>query len=102
MSLDWNDIAQSGFDAGLFAANATNRLYRTSNSGTFNSLLSWSALYGEPRMYGLRLRYRFGADRVGCLPSPSQWFVRRAAVVELSGNVDLDGVAEFPAARPCD
>ena len=62
MSLDWNNIAQSGLDAGLFVTNATNKLYRTSNSNIFNTLLSWSTLYGEPRMFGARLRYRFGVE----------------------------------------
>ena len=62
MSIDWNNVAQSGFDAGLFVTNATNKLYRTSNSGAFNSLLSTSSIYGEPRMFGARLRYRFGGE----------------------------------------
>lgn len=62
MSIDWNNIAQSGVDAGLFVTNATNKLYRISNSNAFNTLLSWSTLYGEPRMFGARLRYRFGGE----------------------------------------
>jgi len=60
MSLDWRNIAQSGFDASLFVTNATNKLYRVSNSNTFASLGLWASLYGEPRMYGLKLRYSFG------------------------------------------
>lgn len=61
-SLDWNDIAHSGIDAGLYVTNATNNLYRISNSNVFQngSLLSWSTIYGEPRMYGMRIRYHFG------------------------------------------
>jgi iron complex outermembrane recepter protein len=64
MSLDWNNIAQSGIDAGLYVTNATNKLYRISNTDVFQAnggLLYQSTLYGEPRMYGLRLRYSFGA-----------------------------------------
>jgi iron complex outermembrane receptor protein len=62
VSLDWNDIARSGLDAGLFVTNATNKLYRISNSDVFQggSLLSRATIYGEPRMYGMRLRYHFG------------------------------------------
>lgn len=63
-SLDWNDIAHSGIDAGLYVTNATNKLYAISNSNVFQAgsgLLSWAQIYGEPRMYGLKLRYRFGA-----------------------------------------
>lgn len=62
-TLDWNDVAGSGFDVGLFVTNATNKLYRISNSNVFQSgggLLYQTSLFGEPRMYGLKLRYRFG------------------------------------------
>lgn len=61
-SLDWKNIYQSGFDAGLFVTNATDEEYRISNSNVFTggSLLSWSTIYGEPRMYGARIRYNFG------------------------------------------
>ena len=64
MSLDWNNIAGSGFDAGVFVTNATNKLYRISNTDVYQggSLLSWATIYGEPRMYGLKLRYRFGGE----------------------------------------
>ena len=59
-SIDWRNVGQTGVDASLFVTNLTNKLYRVSNSGVFQSLGVWSELYGEPRMYGLRLRYRFG------------------------------------------
>lgn len=58
-SLSWNGIAGSNFDATVFVNNLTNKLYRVSNSNTYNDLLTWTTLYGEPRMYGLKLRYRF-------------------------------------------
>jgi iron complex outermembrane receptor protein len=62
-SLDWNNVYQTGIDIGLYATNITNKLYRISNSDVFQigSLLSWSTIYGEPRMYGARIRYRFGS-----------------------------------------
>ena len=59
-SIDWRNIGQTGVDASLFVTNLTNKLYGVSNSGVFQSIGVWSELYGEPRMYGLRLRYRFG------------------------------------------
>lgn len=42
--------------------NASNKLYRISNTDVYQvgSLLSWGTIYGEPRMYGLKVRYRFG------------------------------------------
>ncbi|MEC3948199.1 TonB-dependent receptor [Sphingobium sp. HWE2-09] len=65
MSLDWRDVARSGVDLGLFVTNATNKLYRISNSNVYQQtggLLYQASLYGEPRMYGLRLKYRFGGE----------------------------------------
>lgn len=62
MSLDWKGIAGSRLDAGLFVTNATNKLYRISNTDVYQSgsLLANSTSYGEPRMYGVRLKYTFG------------------------------------------
>jgi iron complex outermembrane receptor protein len=64
MSLDWNNVYRSGIDLGLYATNLTNKLYRISNSDVFQtgSLLSWSTIYGEPRMFGVRVRYRIGGE----------------------------------------
>ncbi|MBV6422247.1 MAG: Vitamin B12 transporter BtuB [Steroidobacteraceae bacterium] len=61
-SLDWKNIYQSGVDVGLFVTNATDKRYRISESGTFvgGSLLTSSSIYGEPRMFGARVRYHFG------------------------------------------
>ena len=63
MSLDWNNVARSGFDVGVYVTNATNKTYRISNSNIWTVNGLWSTLYGEPRMIGARLRFRFGGDR---------------------------------------
>lgn len=60
LSIDWKDIAGNGMDIGFYGTNLTNKLYRVSNSDVFTSQLYTSTLYGEPRMYGLRMRYAFG------------------------------------------
>jgi iron complex outermembrane receptor protein len=62
VSFDWKNVAGKGFDVGLFGTNLTNKLYRTSNSNLYQlgSTLYQATLYGEPRMYGVRLRYAFG------------------------------------------
>ncbi|HWV13429.1 MAG TPA: TonB-dependent receptor, partial [Sphingobium sp.] len=64
VSLDWRKVAGSGFDLGLFATNLSNKLYRISNSDVYQGggLLYWATLYGEPRMYGVRLKYSFGGE----------------------------------------
>lgn len=59
-SLDWRNVAQSGLDLGVFVTNATNKLYRVSNTNTYNDIGVWGTLYGEPRMFGMKLRYSFG------------------------------------------
>ena len=59
VSLDWKKVGGSGFDVGLYGTNLTNNLYRVSNSDVFKSVLYVATLYGEPRMYGMRLRYSF-------------------------------------------
>jgi iron complex outermembrane recepter protein len=60
VSLDWRNVANSGFDIGLFGTNLVNKTYRISNANVFDGLLYDATLYGEPRMYGLRLKYSFG------------------------------------------
>ena len=64
-SLDWKNVAGSGFDVGIFGTNITNKTYRISNNDVYQagSLLYWSTMYGEPRMYGARLTYRFGGEK---------------------------------------
>ena len=60
LSLDWRNVAGSRMDVGFYATNLANKLYRVSNSNTYTGQFFTSTLYGEPRMYGLRLRYSFG------------------------------------------
>ena len=62
-SLDWRKINGSPVDASLFVTNLTNELYRVSNNDIYpmGVLGVQATLYGEPRMYGFRLRYHWGA-----------------------------------------
>lgn len=60
-SLDWNGVLGLSVDARFFVTNITNTTYRISNSAGDDGSLGYStAIYNEPRMYGLTLRYRFG------------------------------------------
>jgi iron complex outermembrane recepter protein len=59
LNVNWNGVAGSPVDLSVFAINVTNERYFTqvneqSSSGFVSKFL------GEPRMYGVRLRYRFG------------------------------------------
>ena len=62
VSIDWRNVAGSGFDLGLFGTNLANKLHRVSSTNSNGSFLFSSTLYGEPRMYGLRLKYSFGGE----------------------------------------
>lgn len=59
MSIDWRGVAGSQWDVGLYGTNLTDELYRVSNSNTFSSQYFEATLYGEPRMYGVRVRRSF-------------------------------------------
>lgn len=59
LRLDWNNIAGSNFDAALFVTNAADTVYKTRVSGLYNIFGVAGASYGEPRMFGVQLHYRF-------------------------------------------
>jgi iron complex outermembrane recepter protein len=58
--IDWNHIFQTTLDASFFMTNVANKVYRV---GQYNDLVAngyITSFYGEPRMWGAQLRYRFG------------------------------------------
>lgn len=55
-----DDIGGTGFDLGLFANNITNEKYRVTAGGGYESSGILDFAYGQPRMYGVRLKYNFG------------------------------------------
>lgn len=59
---NWNDIVGYPVDLSFFINNATNRLIKAGSFSLYNTLGLTTVLYAEPRMYGVRLRYRFGAE----------------------------------------
>jgi iron complex outermembrane receptor protein len=62
-TLDWENVAGRPVDASLFVKNAFDENY-ISGAGLVNSAIYGFATlyYGEPRTWGLQLRYRFGAS----------------------------------------
>ena len=63
LSAEWNGIMGSSFDARAFVDNVTDETYKTySYVGLQQSSGFVNSIYGEPRMYGFSLRYRFGAQ----------------------------------------
>lgn len=49
-------------DVSLFATNITKKNYLISNTGVFQTIGAQTVMYGEPRMFGVRLKYSFGGE----------------------------------------
>jgi iron complex outermembrane receptor protein len=58
----WSKILGSNFDFQLFGSNLTDRTYRISNSNQWTLFFFQSSVYGEPRMIGATLGYRWGGN----------------------------------------
>jgi iron complex outermembrane receptor protein len=59
-SISWNAIMGSSFDLMFFGTNLTDEDYRIANSNVWNLVYYRSSIYGEPRILGARLSYRWG------------------------------------------
>jgi iron complex outermembrane receptor protein len=59
-SISWNNVMGSHFDLMLFGTNLTDEEYRISNSNVWNLVYYRASIYGEPRILGARLTYRWG------------------------------------------
>ena len=60
LNLNWNNVLQSGFDVAGFATNVGNKKYPVAIAQGYNSAGFDSYLVGQPRFYGVRVRYHFG------------------------------------------
>lgn len=63
-NLNWKNVGGQPVDLGLFVTNVTKEVYRigTNNLMQNSSLGILGNIYAAPRMWGLSLKYRFGAD----------------------------------------
>lgn len=61
--LEWRDALRLPLDLSAFVTNATNRVYRVGQYSNYSTDGRITSFYGEPRMFGVNLRYRFGALR---------------------------------------
>jgi iron complex outermembrane receptor protein len=63
LNLNWEDVGGKPVDLSLFATNVTNEKYYTFATDLYDGVLGFvSKVQGQPRMFGARLRYRFGGD----------------------------------------
>ncbi|MGD0143441.1 MAG: TonB-dependent receptor [Rhizomicrobium sp.] len=60
--IDWDNFLGHPFDASLFVDNAFNRTYAVGADALLNLTGTSATIYAPPRMWGVELRYRFGAD----------------------------------------
>jgi iron complex outermembrane recepter protein len=63
LAANWDSIGGGPLDASFYMSNATDKLYRI--GGISNASIGFFNAYrfSEPRMYGIRFKYRFGAER---------------------------------------
>jgi iron complex outermembrane receptor protein len=60
LNVDWDNIYGNPVDASFFMTNVTDTLAKIGNVGIYNSTGLVSVIYNEPRMWGFRVKYRFG------------------------------------------
>lgn len=60
LNANWNSVGGSPVDLSIFASNVTKEKYYTFIPGIAGAGGEFATI-GEPRMYGMRLRYRFGS-----------------------------------------
>jgi iron complex outermembrane recepter protein len=56
----WTDVYGMPLELSAFVTNATNKVYLAMEANEYNAIGYSSGIYGEPRMWGVEARYRFG------------------------------------------
>jgi iron complex outermembrane receptor protein len=60
-NLHWDSIVRSPVDMDFFVTNLTNKLYYNNLTQIYATTFGMASRYlGEPRMYGVHVRVRFG------------------------------------------
>lgn len=62
LRFDWNDFLGRGFDASAFVNNLFDRTYAVGADALLHLTGTSATIYAPPRMWGIELRYRFGAE----------------------------------------
>ena len=60
LNLDWKNVLRYPIDVSLFATNVTDTIYRLGGYPIYGIGGFASFVYGEPQMYGAKIKYRFG------------------------------------------
>jgi iron complex outermembrane receptor protein len=62
LRIDWDNFMGQPFDLSAFVNNLTDETYKQGADALLHLTGTSASIYGPPRMWGLELRYRFGAD----------------------------------------
>ncbi len=73
VQIDWNDLFGQTVDATAFMTNATNQAVAVGQQDFYAQLGIISRTYSEPRMWGVRLKYRFGGTQAPETPEPAAY-----------------------------
>jgi iron complex outermembrane recepter protein len=65
LNADWNGIGNSPFDVSVFVNNLLDRAYEIGDFSVYKLIGYNAAIYAEPRMYGVKVRFRWGPDSPG-------------------------------------
>jgi iron complex outermembrane receptor protein len=60
LNFDWKNVGDGPFDLSVFATNVTNKKYYSGINGLLAPLGFETATVGEPRIFGARVKVRFG------------------------------------------
>ncbi|MCX7863421.1 MAG: TonB-dependent receptor [Novosphingobium sp.] len=63
LNLDWKEVAGSPIDLAFFVTNLTKEKYNVNSTGAWSSAGVAEILVNQPRFYGVRVRFNFGANR---------------------------------------
>jgi len=79
LNLDWKNVLTYPVDLSLFATNVTDQVYRLGGYPIYGVGGFAAFVYGEPQMYGAKIKYRFGgpsheaeATQAAYVPPPAQ------------------------------
>ncbi|WP_084421536.1 TonB-dependent receptor [Henriciella litoralis] len=63
LGVDWRDVGGHPVDLSFFMTNATDELYQVGSLPLSSTVGVSTIAYGAPRMWGIRLGYRYGSER---------------------------------------
>jgi iron complex outermembrane receptor protein len=60
LNVNWNNVAGQPIDLAFFMTNVTDEIYQVGVGGSYTSAGFENLIYAPPRMFGFRVKYRFG------------------------------------------